>query len=58
MTSTQILPRTVNDQLNEDKKTGTFRREVLDRFSVNVIAQGLGITLVQIVYCTRLNLVT
>ena len=58
MTSTQTPPSTVNDQLNEDKKTGTFRREVLDRFSVNVIAQGLGITLVQNVYCTGSNLVT
>ena len=35
MTSTQLFPPTVSKQLNEDnQKTGAFRRDILNRFSI------------------------
>ena len=56
MTPTQPFPRIINQQLKEYKKIGVLRREVLDRFSVNVTYQGLVITLGQIGYYTAFKL--
>ena len=52
-TSSQNLPRTFSEKLNEDKETGAFWIDVLNRFSVSATAQELVITLGHIEYWTK-----
>ena len=58
MTSTQLSPRTISEQLNEDNKKRDFQRYVHDQFSVNATEQGLVVMTGYIGYITRSNLVT